>query len=108
MISSSSRPKYLVTAQLKHSGAVEGADYCEVWDSSTPLPLGHPFQWISEGTSDGIRIRNVATRLDHSAKMGFREISNASIEKGLPIPLPSGTKTEKQWIKLQSVKSIEP
>ncbi len=32
----------------------------QIWDSSRPLGIGHPFRWILERTADGVRLRDLS------------------------------------------------
>lgn len=69
---------------------VSGTQKTQIWDSSRPLPLGHPFRWIVERTGSGVRVRSLGGAEGAVRKDGFREIPDEAIEKGAEFDLQTG------------------
>lgn len=90
--------------------SVRGATKSQVWDSSAPLPLGHPFQWVMERTETGIRIRDISARSGHLVSGGVQDITTEKLNAGAEIDLP---RFEKNTVvpfklKIQSVTELDP
>ena len=67
--------------------SVRGASRTQVWNSRTPLPLGHPFQWILEHTENGIRVRDISSRPNQMISGGAQELSFDKIRQGAEIEI---------------------
>jgi TonB family protein len=65
-----------------------GQTRSQIWNPEIPLSLGHPFRWIAERTSYGVRIRNLALKPGEITSQSFCEISNARLNQGAEIALP--------------------
>jgi hypothetical protein len=72
------KPSYVITI------AVNGASESSVWNSEKPLQIGHPFRWIAEKTENGIRVRNVTSTSEDTA----REVTDVALQSGASIELP--------------------
>lgn len=66
----------------------------EIWDGKQPLGLGHPFRWILEKTSGGLRLRELGTTLGRIEKLRLENYqtenfpaTGTSIELGTGISL---------------------
>lgn len=68
-----------------------GSSKTQIWDSSRPLPLGHPFQWVLENTEQGVRVRDVSFHEQGKQKnpslKNSRVISKDLLESGAKIEL---------------------
>ena len=97
-------------AALVVTTSVRGATKSQVWNSSAPLPLGHPFQWVMERTETGVRIRDISGRSGHLVNGGFQDISTEKLLKGTEIELPRFDKNTVVpfKLKIQSVADLEP
>lgn len=73
-----------------------------VWDSSSPLALGHPFRWILERTEEGVRIRDISCPANEIQKNSAKELSHDKLEKGAEIEF------EKVSFRLRSVQPVQP
>jgi hypothetical protein len=69
---------YVVTTLAKNKETVLRS---EIWDSTRPLPVGYPIQWILERTQTGIRIRDLGTALNKVQKIDLDEVSFEDLEK---------------------------
>lgn len=86
---------------------VSGTQKTQIWDSSHPLPLGHPFRWIMERTTRGVRVRNLGGTDGTVRKDGFREIPDEAIEKGAEFDLHSG-QSGKIQLRIRPVYRVAP
>jgi hypothetical protein len=67
--------KYVVTTSIRgHSRTL-------IWDTTSPLTLGHPFRWLIEKTEEGIRVREVTQKLGEIEKLFIEEATDDSIHK---------------------------
>ena len=73
--------------------SVRGSMKTQIWDSASPLPLGHPFRFIIERTSDGARVRDLSNNSGQAYRDGVHEISGAMIDKGKHIELDAASMT---------------
>lgn len=82
-----------------------GSSRIQVWDPSTPLPIGHPFEWVAEKVPGGVRLRNISVRNLRAGVQTFpiREISQEALEKGESCDLGSGI-----VIQIRPVKTLPP
>jgi len=73
---------YLITT------SVGGSSRTFVWDSSAPLPLGHPFQWIAERTESGVRVRHLTSKLGQAQPAKLQEVSHEMLAHGVEVKFP--------------------
>lgn len=67
--------------------SIRGATKTQVWESSKPLALGHPFRWILERTDNGVRLRNIAGAIERIETNSVRELTDAQIETGTEVDI---------------------
>jgi TonB family protein len=67
--------------------SIRGATKTQVWESSKPLALGHPFRWVLERTENGVRLRNLTGALERIETNAVRELSHEQIENGTEIDI---------------------
>ncbi len=81
-----------------------------IWDSTHPLALGHPFQWMIERRPQGLLIRFIATPIGAVLKNAHLEVSKEEILSGKPIelPFPKAGKTKIFQINLKAVEPLPP
>jgi outer membrane biosynthesis protein TonB len=91
------RNSYVVTT------SIAGNRQTRVWDAATPFALGHPFQWVIETTSSGIRVRDLSGKLGELQNAQMKEITFDALEKGAEIKLPKFTLTIKPVVELDPV-----
>lgn len=70
----SGAPRYIVTT------TAAGCKRSLIWESSSPLALGHPIRWVAERTSRGVRFRDLEAG-------GCQELPLGKIQKGASIDL---------------------
>lgn len=97
----SSAPSFVITTRFA------GGSRSQVWHSSQPLTIGHPFQWVIEKTPEGVRVRNIASRLDEITKGSFQELSRAMIEKGDSIELPTPHGEQKLTVEIRPMRELK-
>jgi TonB family protein len=67
--------------------SIRGATKTQVWESSKPLALGHPFRWVLERTENGVRLRNLGGAIERIQTDAVRELSDAQIQSGTEIDI---------------------
>ncbi len=67
--------------------SIRGATKTQVWESSKPLALGHPFRWILERTDNGVRLRNLGGAIERIQTDGVRELTDEQIKSGTEIDI---------------------
>ena len=83
-------PRYIVTTRLG----------TQVWDSTRPLLLGHPFRWVIEKTAQGIRIRELSKELNRIRKNSVQEVLDRDLKKGHSLRL------DRDSVKIRPVLSL--
>lgn len=105
------RKKYVLTL-LENSGSKTEPRVVQtlIWDSSHPLSLGHPFQWMIERRPDGLLIRYIATPIGAVIKNAHLSVSKEEILSGKPIelPYPKAGKTKSFYIELRAIDPLPP
>lgn len=69
--------------------SIRGSSRTQVWESSQPLALGHPFKWILERSENGVRLRSLARELGKIENGGVHEIPTSKLLEGAEIETPS-------------------
>lgn len=74
--------EYVVTFRTRN------ASRTQVWDSRSPLMIGHPFRFLLERTSEGVRAREISGATGEWIDSPVRALSSDQISKGQEIELP--------------------
>jgi len=71
-----------------------GSSKTQLWESHRPLTLGHPFQWMIEKTTKGIRVRDLSLTRKGIQPKGAQELSEDALLNGAELQIPvKGDKT---------------
>jgi TonB family protein len=66
--------------------SVRGSQRTQVWETSKPLALGHPFRWVLEQSENGVRVRNLAgSTTSKIEKAQVRELTFEELSRGAEI-----------------------
>ncbi|HAR41250.1 MAG TPA: hypothetical protein DCS07_01235 [Bdellovibrionales bacterium] len=69
--------------------SIGGVSRSQIWDSSTPLPLGHPLKWIIEKTETGVRARELGGPLNQVRQNSSYEVTYEELDSGATLRIPS-------------------
>lgn len=85
---------YIITTHSSQGGVSR----TQLWSSTAPLPIGHPFQWVMERTPEGLRVRALSNQRDEVHAADLREITGPVPEVGTEIELPSAIQDGKSVV----------
>lgn len=74
----------------------------QVWESSHPLALGHPFRWVLERTETGVRLRDLTCETEKVLTDGVHELTHQQLDNGAEIAVAP------YFLKIHSVREIAP
>lgn len=80
--------------------------WSEVWDTESPLALGHPFRWVLQKHGEKVRIRDLGTGTARVITRPIDEIPLDELSSRGAIELSTGDSRKRCWVLIQPVKDL--